>query len=91
MLLWVLVVLAKGKSCFRHILATYYYEICSTLLDLIASRKTVGKWAGQILVNLHPRTKFFNRDTAYVLQNDIHIATLTVEETLMYACWTRMT
>ena len=30
------------------------------------------------------------RDSAYVLQDDVHISTLTVGETIMYAAWTRM-
>lgn len=62
----------------------------STLLDLVADRKLVGVWSGEILVNQHPRSPWFNRDSAYVLQDDVHIATLTVEETIKYAAWTRM-
>ena len=62
----------------------------STLLDLIANRKKIGAWGGEILINQRPRSLFFNRDSAYVLQDDIHIATLTVEETIRYAAWTRM-
>jgi ATP-binding cassette, subfamily G (WHITE), member 2, PDR len=62
----------------------------STLLDLIADRKKVGIWSGEILVNQRPRSPFFNRDSAYVLQDDVHISTLTVEETIYYAAWTRM-
>mmetsp|Transcript_1087 Transcript_1087/g.1754 ORF Transcript_1087/g.1754 Transcript_1087/m.1754 type:complete len:1273 (+) Transcript_1087:64-3882(+) len=62
----------------------------STLLDLIANRKHIGAWSGEILINQRPRSPFFNRDSAYVLQDDIHIATLTVEETIRYAAWTRM-
>ena len=27
---------------------------------------------------------------AYVLQDDVHISTLTVSETIMYAAWTRL-
>lgn len=62
----------------------------STLLDLIAARKQVGMWSGDILINQRPRSPFFNRDSAYVLQDDVHIATLTVAETIRYAAWTRM-
>jgi ABC-type multidrug transport system ATPase subunit len=47
-------------------------------------------WSGEILVNQRPRSPFFNRDSAYVLQDDVHISTLTVEETIYYAAWTRM-
>ena len=46
----------------------------STLLDLIAD----------------PRSPWFNRESAYVLQDDAHISTLTVEETVEYSAWTRM-
>lgn len=62
----------------------------STLLDLIADRKLVGEWSGDILVNKQPRSFVFNRESAYVLQDDVHYASLTVEETIRYAAWTRM-
>ena len=62
----------------------------STLLDLVADRKLSGKWCGSILVNRLPRNRWFNRESAYVLQTDLLIAQLTVEETLLYAAWTRM-
>lgn len=62
----------------------------STLLDVIADRKLIGQWSGAIYVNKAPRSKFFCRDMAYVLQDDVHIATLTVSETIMYAAWTRL-
>jgi ABC-type multidrug transport system ATPase subunit/ABC-type multidrug transport system permease subunit len=58
---------------------------------LLANRKQVGVWGGEILINRKDRSYVFNRDSAYVLQDDIHIATLTVEETIKYAAWTRMT
>lgn len=47
-------------------------------------------WSGEILINQLPRSHLFNRDSAYVLQDDVHIATFTVEETIKYAAWTRM-
>jgi len=62
----------------------------STLLDLIAKRKLTGTWSGEIYINDSPRSSLFSRETAYVLQDDIHISTLTVEETLLYAAWTRL-
>jgi len=62
----------------------------STLLDVLADRKLVGQWSGEVYVNKAPRSRFFCRDMAYVLQDDVHIATLTVSETIMYAAWTRM-
>ena len=33
----------------------------TTLLDVLASRKTGGYIAGELLVNGHPKDKFFNR------------------------------
>ncbi len=51
----------------------------STLLDLLANRKLSGNWSGDILFNQSERSKWFNRDSAYVLQDDVHISTLTGE------------
>lgn len=68
----------------------YNFSRKSTLLDVIADRKNTGMWSGQILIDGLPRSKFFNRRSAYVLQDDVHIATLTVEEVIWYAAWTRM-
>lgn len=60
------------------------------MLDLIADRKNVGTWTGKILVNRTPRSAHFNRISAYVLQDNCHIPSLTVEETLLYSAWTRL-
>ena len=62
----------------------------STLLDLIAGRKRNGWWSGEILFNRRPADDDIMRQTSYVLQDDLHMATLTVRETIMYACWVRM-
>ena len=64
--------------------------IVSTLLDVIADRKLNGNWSGNIFINRSYRTPTFQRETAYVLQDDVHMATLTVEETIFYAAWCRM-
>jgi ATP-binding cassette subfamily G (WHITE) protein 2 (SNQ2) len=62
----------------------------STLLDLLANRKLYGSWWGQIRVDGMQRSPSFAKNSAYVLQDDVHYATLTVEETLQYAAWTRL-
>lgn len=62
----------------------------STLLDLLADRKRSGVASGYILMDGQPRTPWFNRSSAYVLQNDLHIATLTVIETVRFAARVRM-
>lgn len=62
----------------------------STLLDVLADRKLDGMWSGDIIVDGKPRSDDFRLRTAYVLQDDLHIATLTVAEILYYSAWTRM-
>eukprot|EP01039_Chlorochromonas_danica_P003350 gene3350-3673_t len=62
----------------------------STLLDMIADRKLYGFWSGEIYIDGKPRTEGFRLRTAYVLQDDVHIPTLTVEESLYYSAWTRV-
>eukprot|EP01035_Chromulina_nebulosa_P025001 gene25001-32577_t len=62
----------------------------STLLDVIADRKLNGNWSGNVFINKSYRSPTFQRETAYVLQDDMHMPTLTVEETIFYAAWCRM-
>eukprot|EP01038_Epipyxis_sp_PR26KG_P012788 gene12788-17145_t len=57
----------------------------STLLDLLADRKLTGFWSGNILFEKKQRTKWFNRQSTYVLQDDIHIPTMSVEECLLFS------
>lgn len=57
----------------------------STLLDLLADRTLVGEWSGDILFNGGPRSRWFSRDSAYILQDDLHVATLTVREAVYFA------
>jgi ATP-binding cassette subfamily G (WHITE) protein 2 len=62
----------------------------STLLDFVADRKLEGIYAGEVMIDGKPRTDHFRLRTAYVLQDDVHIATLTVEEILYFSVWTRV-
>eukprot|EP01031_Cornospumella_fuschlensis_P038813 gene38813-47202_t len=62
----------------------------STLLDLLADRKTDGFWSGRITFNGGERSRWFRRDSAYILQDDLHIPTLTVRETIHFAASTRL-
>jgi len=68
----------------------YIYICHRTLLDLIARRKLAGTWSGDIYLNDDRNELLQKHDIAYVLQDDIHISTLTVEETLLYAAWTKL-
>lgn len=59
----------------------------TTLMDVIAGRKTGGIIEGEILVNGKPKeNKSFNRLTGYVEQTDIHLGTATVREALLFSC-----
>ena len=56
----------------------------------MADRKWDGSWNGEVFVDGAPRGRLFPRQIAYVRQDDVHLSTLTVEETLQYAAWTRL-
>ena len=63
----------------------------TTLMDVIAGRKTAGTIEGEILVNGHPKvTATFNRMCGYVEQQDIHIGTQTVREALHFSALLRL-
>ncbi|GBG35186.1 ABC transporter G family member 31, partial [Hondaea fermentalgiana] len=55
----------------------------TTLMDVLALRKTAGKTKGEVLVNGRPQEKTtFSRIIGYVEQNDIHSPSATVVEAL---------
>ena len=56
----------------------------TTLLNTLAQRN-VGIITGDMLVNGRPIDKSFERRTGYVQQQDIHIAELTVRESLIFS------
>ena len=58
----------------------------STLLDILSNRKKSGLMSGNIYFNKAPRVEAFEKKCAYVIQQDIHLATLTVEESVYYSC-----
>eukprot|EP00736_Rhodelphis_marinus_P002660 Rmarinus@m.3794 len=62
----------------------------STLLDVLAGWKTTGDVSGQLLFNGKPRVSVHDPPSAYVLQDDLHLPTLSVRETLEYAALFRM-
>lgn len=57
----------------------------STLMDLLSDRTLVGESCGEILFNGAPRSRWLSRDSAYVLQDDLHVGQLTVSESLLFA------
>jgi len=62
----------------------------SVLLDVISNRAKTGVYSGNIFVNQLERPLWFDKKIAYVLQDDAMIATLTVQETMRFAAWTRL-
>ena len=65
----------------------------STLLDILAGRKTMGKGTilcGNIAFNGSERTRPIMRRSAYVTQDNVHLESLTVTQTLHYAASLRM-
>ncbi|KAL4118769.1 hypothetical protein PRIC2_011091 [Phytophthora ramorum] len=62
----------------------------TTLMDVIAGRKTGGKIAGQILLNGHPATDLaIRRSTGYCEQMDIHSESATIREALTFSAFLR--
>ena len=62
----------------------------TTLLNLLAGRVSSGVVTGSILANGERRSKFYYTNTAYVEQDDLMFATLTVFETLRVAAMLRL-
>ena len=61
----------------------------TSLLDVLASRVTMGVVTGQMLVNGRQRDSGFQRKTGYVQQQDLHLATSTVREALNFSALLR--
>ncbi|GMF24636.1 unnamed protein product [Phytophthora fragariaefolia] len=62
----------------------------TTLMDVIAGRKTGGRVQGQILLNGHPSTDLaIRRSTGYCEQMDIHSQSSTIREALTFSALLR--
>ncbi|KAJ7176335.1 ABC-2 type transporter-domain-containing protein [Mycena crocata] len=61
----------------------------TTLLDVLATRTTIGVVSGEMLVNGRQRDQSFQRKTGYVQQQDLHLATATVRESLVFSALLR--
>lgn len=55
------------------------------LLDVLAQRKDAGEIRGSILIDGRPQGISFQRTTGYCEQMDVHEATATVKEALMFS------
>ncbi|KAL2131092.1 hypothetical protein VTI74DRAFT_5566 [Chaetomium olivicolor] len=61
----------------------------TTLLDVLAQRTQVGVVTGDMLVNGRPFGADFQRQTGYVQQQDLHLDTATVRESLRFSAMLR--
>ncbi|CAH2059084.1 unnamed protein product [Thlaspi arvense] len=63
----------------------------TTLMDVLAGRKTGGYVEGSISISGYPKNQAtFARVTGYCEQNDIHSPHVTVYESLIYSAWLRL-
>ncbi|KAL0259352.1 hypothetical protein SLS55_005088 [Diplodia seriata] len=61
----------------------------TTLLDVLAQRTSMGVITGDMLVNGKPLDSSFQRKTGYVQQQDLHLQTATVRESLRFSAMLR--
>lgn len=63
----------------------------TTLMDVLAGRKTGGYIKGNINISGYPKNQeTFARVSGYCEQNDIHSPHVTVHESLTYSAWLRL-
>nr|XP_043618369.1 pleiotropic drug resistance protein 1-like isoform X2 [Erigeron canadensis] len=63
----------------------------TTLMDVLAGRKTGGYIEGDIKISGYPKKQeTFARISGYCEQNDIHSPQVTVYESLLYSAWLRL-
>nr|QVT92293.1 ABC transporter [Salvia miltiorrhiza] len=63
----------------------------TTLMDVLAGRKTGGYIDGDIKISGYPKNQpTFARISGYCEQNDIHSPNVTVYESLVYSAWLRL-
>ncbi|XP_010249930.1 PREDICTED: pleiotropic drug resistance protein 1-like [Nelumbo nucifera] len=63
----------------------------TTLMDVLAGRKTGGYIEGSITISGYPKKQeTFARISGYCEQNDIHSPHVTVYESILYSAWLRL-
>ncbi|PHT69158.1 Pleiotropic drug resistance protein 4 [Capsicum annuum] len=63
----------------------------TTLMDVLAGRKTGGFIEGSIKISGYPKNQTtFARVSGYCEQNDIHSPYVTIYESLLYSAWLRL-
>ncbi|KAK9856815.1 hypothetical protein WJX84_004570 [Apatococcus fuscideae] len=87
--------LAGVSGAFRPGILTCLFGVSgagkTTLLDVLACRKTGGRWDGDVRVDGHPQQKeTFARISGYAQQFDIHSPQATVREALLFSARCRL-
>ncbi|XP_043701566.1 pleiotropic drug resistance protein 3-like isoform X1 [Telopea speciosissima] len=63
----------------------------TTLMDVLSGRKTGGYIEGTIMIGGYPKVQeTFARISGYCEQNDIHSPQITVQESVIYSAWLRL-
>ncbi|KAL5729441.1 ABC transporter G member 32 [Ranunculus cassubicifolius] len=63
----------------------------TTLMDVLAGRKTGGLIEGSVYISGYPKNQeTFARISGYCEQNDVHSPCLTVRESLLFSAWLRL-
>jgi ABC-type multidrug transport system ATPase subunit len=63
----------------------------TTLMDVLAGRKTSGSIEGSIILSGYPKKQeTFARISGYCEQTDIHSPNVTVYESILYSAWLRL-
>ncbi|KAK9288073.1 hypothetical protein L1049_016519 [Liquidambar formosana] len=63
----------------------------TTLMDVLSGRKTGGTIEGEIKIGGYPKVqKTFARISGYCEQNDIHSPQITIEESVFFSAWLRL-
>lgn len=63
----------------------------TTLMDVLAGRKTGGYIKGSVYISGHPkRQETFARVSGYCEQNDVHSPCLTIRESLIFSASLRL-
>ncbi|XP_048233398.1 pleiotropic drug resistance protein 1-like [Ricinus communis] len=90
-----LVLLKRVSGAFRPGVLTALMGISgagkTTLMDVLAGRKTGGYIEGNIKISGYPKIQeTFARISGYCEQNDIHSPHITVYESLLFSAWLRL-
>ncbi|CAK8543698.1 unnamed protein product [Lathyrus sativus] len=90
-----LVLLNRVSGAFRPGVLTALMGVTgagkTTLMDVLAGRKSGGYITGNIRISGYPKKQdTFARISGYCEQNDIHSPHITVYESLLYSAWLRL-